>query len=66
MLLNKINKLLIDLSVQEKISTNVYNFVINNLIWEKFFSHYINFIKACYKPSHLFISFFKPSNNSIL
>lgn len=37
MLLNKINKLLIDSSVQEKISTNVYNFVINNLIWEKFF-----------------------------
>ncbi len=66
MLLNKINKLLIDSSVQEKISTNVYNFVINNLIWEKFFSHYINFIKTCYKSNYLVISFFKPSNNSIL
>ena len=66
MLHNKINKLLNDPSVQEKISTNVYNFVINNLIREKFFLRYINFIKTCYKPSHFFISFFKPSNNSIL
>lgn len=45
MLLDKINQLLIDQSLQEKISTNGYNFVLDNFTWNKILPDYIKFYK---------------------
>jgi len=45
MLLEKINQLLTDESLQEKISSNGYNFVKNNFTWEKILPNYIKFYK---------------------
>jgi len=45
MLLEKINQLLTDKSLQEKISSNGYNFVKNNFTWEKILPNYIKFYK---------------------
>ena len=45
MLLDKINKLLIDQTLQEKISINGYNFVLNNFTWTKILPNYIKFYK---------------------
>ncbi len=42
-LLKKINQLLPDRSLQEKISLNGYNFVINNFTWKKILPKYIEF-----------------------
>jgi len=43
MLLKKINQLLADPSLQEKISLNGYNFVTNNFTWQKILPIYIKF-----------------------
>ena len=45
MLLEKINQLLLDQSLQEKISTNAYDFVLNNFTWTKILPNYIEFYK---------------------
>ena len=43
MLLKKINELLSDPSLQEKLSSNGYNFVIKNFTWKKIIPTYITF-----------------------
>lgn len=43
MLLKKINELLSDHSLQEKLSSNGYNFVIKNFTWKKIIPTYITF-----------------------
>ncbi len=44
-LLKKINQLLLDQPLREKISSNGYNFVINNFTWKKILPNYIKFYK---------------------
>ena len=43
LLLKKINELLIDPVLQQKLSLNAYDFVISNFTWEKIFPNYIKF-----------------------
>jgi len=43
MLLKTINQLLFNYTLQEKITTNGYNFVINNFTWKKILPKYIEF-----------------------
>ncbi len=43
LLLKKINDLLIDPVLQQKLSLNAYDFVISNFTWEKIFPNYIKF-----------------------
>ena len=43
LLLKKINELLVDKTLQEKLSSNAYDFVINNFTWKKILPKYLKF-----------------------
>ena len=49
MLLNTINQLLANHTLQEKLSSNGYNFVINNFTWDKILPNYIEFYENLLK-----------------
>ena len=44
-LLKKINELLIDSQLQQKLSSNAYDFVVSNFTWKKILPSYIEFYK---------------------
>jgi len=49
LLLKNINELLIDKSLQEKLSSNAYDFVISHFTWKKILPNYINFYESLLK-----------------
>jgi len=49
LLLKKINELLINKPLQQKLSSNAYNFVINHFTWEKILPKYIKFYENILK-----------------
>jgi glycosyltransferase involved in cell wall biosynthesis len=49
LLVKKINELLIDKSLQQKLSSNAYNFVISNFTWKKILPKYIEFYENILK-----------------
>ncbi len=49
LLLKKINELLIDKSLQQKLSLNAYDFVISNFTWKKILPKYIEFYENILK-----------------
>jgi L-malate glycosyltransferase len=49
LLLKKINELLIDKELQQKLSSNAYDFVISNFTWEKILPNYIKFYENILK-----------------
>ena len=49
LLVKKINELLIDKSLQQKLSSNAYDFVINHFTWEKILPKYIKFYENILK-----------------
>ena len=49
MLLKTINQLLLNYTLQEKITTNGYNFVMNNFTWKKILPKYIEFYENLLK-----------------
>ena len=49
LLLKKINELLIDNVLQQKLSLNAYDFVISNFTWEKIFPNYVRFYEDILK-----------------
>lgn len=49
MLLEKINYLLSDSLLQEELSSNAYDFVMNNFTWKTILPHYVDFYKNLLK-----------------